>query len=1086
MVRADDSPAGEQPRAGRPGSGRWAGWVALVGGLFATLLAVAVPLLPVQVDKTTLTWPQNGSTGSITAPLMSYAPRTFDATVPAVALQSLAERGGQAVATMPADAPDLEKYGFVARVQPGPGREPARLEVVLRSQSVFSVPLDALGGAALTVHSDNTSTTAELTGTSIEPVVLGGDFRPQVVGVFSDLRGSGGASVSVEVDSRFSVEPTPLKRGATVLAVVLAVVALAALYRLDQSGRGGLRCLLPHRWRTFSVIDGLVLGTLVLWHFIGSTTSDDGYQFGMARTSLVSGYMANYFRFFGVPENPVGTPPYDVIAHMTEISTASPWMRLPTLLAAVLTWLALSREVIPRLGIRLRHDRVVVATGALGFLAIWLPYNNGLRPEPIIAAAVLLTWCFVERAIATERLLPYAVAILIAAFSLTAAPSGVICLAPLLAGARSVVRFGVRRAQEIIAARGGPSPWTVRLPVYGALLAPLAAAGTLVLVFAFGVQPLSAMFEMTRVHNAVGPAVPWYDDYLAYQRLFTPTADGSIGRRFGVVAMWLGLLVCAFVILRKGGRMPFVASGPAKRLLGITFGAMLLMATVPTKFTHHNGVFAGLAGAVAVVTAVAVGPKVMRAPRYRALFAAIVAIALAQIFTGVNKWFYASGHGIPWWNTPPEIAGVGLSQIFLTVSVLCLALAAWWHVRAPDPGTPHRVSPRSWRLIKVPPLTVAAALIVIFQVGSFATAAATQYPAFSLARSNIDAVLGKPCGLAEDVLVETDPNASMLTPLAGAPAATFAADATGFVPGGVGNVTSDDDKEGADDEDDSISAALKDSATTGTGTQTGGDPLPFGLAPDTPVLGTAGQQESAELTTGWYRLPAPADRAGILALTAAGRFRAVTQDGSVMPGQPVDIEYGVADSPATAQSLGTVMPIDIGPTPSWRNLRVPLDQIPDRADVVRIVATDKTLDPQQWMALTPPRIPQTRTVDDLLGSDSPVLLDWAVGLQFPCQRPFDHNHGIAQAPDWRILPDRPLANATNLWQSHDGGGPLGWSRQLLRSETLATYLKDDWSHDWGQLQRLTPIDTGARPGVPEVGRETRSGLWSPGPINVEW
>src|SRR5262249_48745546 len=181
------------------------------------------------------------------------------------------------------------------------------------------------------------------------------------------------------------------------------------------------------------------------WHFVGATTSDDGYQFGMARTSLVSGYMANYFRYFGVPETPVGTPTYDVIGHMSELSTASPWMRGPTFLAGVTCWLAISREVIPRLGVAVRHDKVAVWSGALGFLAVWLPYNNGLRPEPVVATCLLLSWCFVERAIATQRMLPYAAGAMVAAFSCTAGPSGIICLAPLLAGLRPVVRFGVRR-----------------------------------------------------------------------------------------------------------------------------------------------------------------------------------------------------------------------------------------------------------------------------------------------------------------------------------------------------------------------------------------------------------------------------------------------------------------------------------------------------------------------------------------------------------------------------------------------------------------------------------------------------------------
>ncbi|MEG8177924.1 arabinosyltransferase [Nocardia terpenica] len=1085
MVRAGEAPAaGRRVGTATARSGNWAKPVAFVAGLLGALFALAVPLLPVRMDHTTLSWPQQDSTRSITAPLVSYAPLTFDVSVPGRAAAQLASHGGVLVSSMPTGAPDLEHYGFVARVRAAAGDKPARLEVVLRNQALFDVPIDGLADDTLTVHADISSVTAELAGSGAKPVVLQGDYRPQLVGVFSDLTSVDGAKVTAQVDSRFSVTPTVLKRTAMVLAMVFTAIALVALYRLDLfDGRRAWRWI-PQRWRTFRWVDAAVLGALVVWHFIGSTTSDDGYQFGMARTSLVSGYMANYFRFFGVPENPVGTPPYDVIAHLSEISTASPWMRLPTLLAAVVTWLALSREVIPRLGVAVRHDRVAVWTGALGFLAVWLPYNNGLRPEPVVAVCVLLTWCFVERSIATHRLLPYAIAILIAAFSFTAAPSGLICVAPLLAGLRSAVRFGTERARDLIGTANSGEKISLRAWIggFGPLVAPLVAAGFLVLAYAFAVQPLSAMFEMSRVHKIVGPSDPWYNEYLSYQWLFMPTADGSIGRRFGMVALWLGLLACAFVLLRRGGRIPFVAGGPARRLLGITFASMLLMALTPTKFTHHNGVYAGLAGAVAVLTAVAVGPRVMRSPRNRALFAAVIALALAQIFTSVNEWWYVSSYGIPWRDKAPSFHGFGLYQLFFAAAVLCLLLAGWWHVRAPEPGTPHRISPRAWRLAKIPPLTVAAALVVLFELGSFAKGAVSQYPAYSLARANVDAVFGKPCGLAEDVLVETDPNASLLHPLTGDPFTAFAGESKNFVPNGVGDLTPD----GEPSNGSSISSAFNNQAGGDSGTQTGGAPLPFGLdSATTPELGTSGQAPG-ELTTGWYRLPADGDRSGIVSITAAGRIRSVDKDGVVTPGQSVEIEYGTADSATTAHPLGRVTPMDIGPAPSWRNLRVPFTQIPAQANVVRIVASTRSLDPNQWIALTPPRVPQTRTLQDVVGSHGPVLLDWAVGLQFPCQRPFDHKDGIAQIPGWRILPDRTGAHDTNLWESHDGGGPLGWSQQLLRSHTLATYLKDDWRQDWGELQQLIPIDPQAVPATPAVTKDTHGGLWSPGHINTAW
>ncbi|MDJ0114917.1 arabinosyltransferase domain-containing protein, partial [Rhodococcus erythropolis] len=73
------------------------------------------------------------------------------------------------------------------------------------------------------------------------------------------------------------------------------------------------------------------------------------------------------------------------LALFAKVSTASMWMRLPALIAGILCWMVISREVIPRLGVAVRRNKVAIWTGGLVFLAFWLPYNNGLRPEPIIA-----------------------------------------------------------------------------------------------------------------------------------------------------------------------------------------------------------------------------------------------------------------------------------------------------------------------------------------------------------------------------------------------------------------------------------------------------------------------------------------------------------------------------------------------------------------------------------------------------------------------------------------------------------------------------------------------------------------------------
>ncbi|WP_084524190.1 arabinosyltransferase domain-containing protein [Nocardia inohanensis] len=1092
LERAGQGPAG---RAGTAeverAPGGWLKPLALIAGLIAILSAVAVPLLPVRVDAATIAWPQDNSTRSIEAPLMSYAPVAFDATIPCSAVTQLASTGGTLVATAPNGAPDLERYGFTARVKAAStGADgtvtPAKFEAVLQNQALVSVPVEQLSpGCEFVVHAGMTQTTAVLSGSTLAPVTLGGDYRPQLVGIFSDLPVADGTEVTAEVDSRFSSHPSLIKTIAIWTAFIATVIALFALYRLDRLDGRRVRRFLPQRWWTLRPVDAVVLGTLVLWHFIGATTADDGYLFGMARTAGHAGYMANYFGYFGVPETPVGTPYYDLLGRMAEISTASPWMRLPALLAGIVMWLVLSREVIPRLGARIRHDKLAVWTGGLGFLAVWLPYCNGLRPEPMVALGVLLTWVSVERSIATRRLLPYAVAILIGAFACTVGPSGIICVAPLLAGIRPLWRAIDHRAKAmsapVAAGAGLLTGLRARWVAYLALGLPLIAAGAVVLAVMFNDQPISAMFEMRRVHDLVGPNVHWDGEYIRYQYLFMPTIDGSMSRRFGMLMLWLGMAACAFVLLRKGGRIPFAAAGPARRLLGSSVGVILLMMTTPTKWTHHNGIYAGLAGAVAVLAAVAVGPKVLRSPRNRALFAAIVSFVLAISFSSINGWWYVSNYSIPFNDKSVQVAGFELSKAWLALALLFLALAGWFHVRAPEPGAPQRVSKRGRQLIAIPPLTVAAALMVLLEVASLAKGAVAQYPAFSLARSNVDAVLGKSGGLARDVLVEVDPNKGMLTPVTGDAFAAFGADATGFTSDGVGKDLRADDEIDTGGGMDSAVSGRSDHTVDGTTTTA----LPFRLNPgSTPVLGSYGSSGVSSLTTGWYTLPKADERSGIIAVTAAGRIRSVNKDGIVTAGQSVEIEYGTTGPDGVMQPRGRVTPIDIGPAPTWRNLRVPLSEIPADATVVRLVAEDRNGDSKQWVALTPPRIPQTRTLDALVGSDTPVLTDWEVGLQFPNQRPFNHRYGIAEVPEYRILPDRGGAGMTTLWQSHDGGGALGWSSMLLRPYTLATYAKDDWRNDWGELQQLAPIDPTAVPAKAEITTETRSARWSPGPINV--
>ena len=436
-------------------------------------------------------------------------------------------------------------------------------------------------------------------------------------------------------------------------------------------------------------------------------------------------------------------------------------------------------------------------------------------------------------------------------------------------------------------------------------------------------------------------------------------------------------------------------------------------------------------------------------------------------------------------------------------------LVGWQYLRegyAKPQAKADSAKGRRIRKFAAAPLTVVAALMVVFEVLSLLKGAVSQYPAYSLARSNIEALGGNSCGLANDVLVETDPNSGNLTPLIDAANPPKdpndplgGGNPVGFSPNGVPTDLSADAvevKPGMGNTDNqSVGPAFAEGENAGTGGGTGAvgvngssAKLPFGLDPaTTPVLGSyqAGVQEPASLVSSWYELPPRSDESPLVVISAAGRIWSVDDTGAATYGQSLTVDYGKRLPDGTVEMQGTYLPRDIGPAPSWRNLRVPLDEIAPDADVVRIVANDPNLTGDQWLAFTPPRAPKLTTLNTAIGTEQPVLLDWAVGLQFPCQRPFGHEFGIAEMPNYRILPDRPLAvSSTDTWQAAEFGGPLGFTEMLATAVTVPTYLDHDWARDWGSLERYDRFYPDAVPTEVQTAEVTRSGLWSPGQLRV--
>ncbi|MDA4108286.1 arabinosyltransferase domain-containing protein [Mycolicibacterium holsaticum] len=1057
---------------------RTARLIAVVAGLLGAALAIATPLLPVKQTTAELNWPQNGVLQSVNAPLIGYVATDLTITVPCRAAAGLAgpDNEGRTVllSTVPKQAPKAVDRGLLIE------RVNSDLLVIVRNTPVVSAPLAAVLSPqcerlTFTAHADKVTgefvglvegPDSEDPGAPLSGERSGYDFRPQIVGVFTDLSGPAppGLEFSATIDSRYSSSPTLLKLLAMILGVAMTVVALGALHVLDTADGRKVRRFLPPRWWSFGPLDGVVTAVLVWWHFVGANTADDGYILTMARVSEHAGYMANYYRWFGTPEAPFGWY-YDLLALWSHVSTHSVWMRLPTLVMALACWWLISREVIPRLGHAVKSSRAAAWTAAGLFLAFWLPLNNGLRPEPIIALGILLTWCSVERGVATSRLLPVAVAIIIGALTLFSGPTGIAAVGALL--------VAVGPLKTIVAAH------TSRFG-YLALLAPILAAATVTIILIFRDQTLIGELQASTFKSAVGPSLSWFDEHIRYERLFTTSPDGSVARRFAVLTLLLTLAVSVAMALRKF-RIPGTALGPSRRIVGITIISFLALMFTPTKWTHHFGVFAGLAGSLGALAAVAVSAAAMRSRRNRSVFTAAVLFATALSFATVNGWWYVSNFGVPWSNEFPEWR-FGFTTMLLGLSVIALLVAAWFHFSGRDASPPGE--PRRWQRVVQAPLAIATWALVVFEVLSLTLGMTDQYPAWSVGRSNLEALTGKTCGLAEDVLVEQNANAGMLAPVDSPVGEALGAETSdGFGPNGIPSDLSADEVMGGpgtatnfadtpEGDDTAGEAGTEGGTTASAGINGSRARLPFELNPaTTPVMGSwrSGTQQPASLRSAWYRLPARDETGPLLVVAAAGRFD---------PGE-VLVQWAGDEGDDAA---GSVVFGDVGASPAWRNLRVPMDAIPDDATRVRLVATDDDLNPEHWIALTPPRIPELRTLQDVVGSADPVLLDWLVGMAFPCQRPFDHQNGVIEVPKWRILPDRFGAEANSPVMDNLGGGPLGITELLVRATTVPSYLSDDWFRDWGALQQLTPYYPDAQPARIDLGSATRSGLWSPAPL----
>ncbi len=1100
----------ERPTPSAPLSAPQARLLAAVAGLVGVLAAILVPFLPVSTTAAAITWPQgqelNADDPSIVAPLIAQTPQALDIVIPCAPLaRAAADQDGTLLATMPPGANRLANSALQVTSRGD------QVTVLFRANAAAGASIEQLNSPDcrhLHIFSTPTGTGAQFVGVGPQKL-LPPQTRPQVDGLFTSLTtqqvkamADAGLRADITVDNRYESTPSILKIIVMVIAVVATALALFALFCLD--GLGGYRvrrasARLTTWVRSFRprASDLIVTAILLVWLFLGAGAQDDGYILNMGRVSHDAGYLPNYYRYFGITEAPFDWY-YSFLAVWSSISTALVWLHLPALIAGLASWFLVSRVVLPRLGETVVRSRWATGTAAAVFLTFWMPFCSGMRTEGIIVLGSLLTWWAAEKAITTRQLFPAALAALLAALTLTLAPQGVIGLAVLLVCARALV--------QVLAARRSSDGLV-------ALVAPIVASGAVVLVVVFRDQTLMTVLEAIKVRYTVGPTIPWFQEFVRYYFLSVTTPDGAVARRIPVFLLLLALLATAAILLRRG-KIDGVVSGPAWRLVGTIGLTLLLWFFIPVKWTVHFGIFAGVGAAVAALAVLAVAQSAARSTRNLTVFVTALLFAMAVVSVGYNSWPYVYDYGIAWFDRPPSLAGIEVATILLVLSAIAAALAMWQTLRLDyvtnkgmahhRQGQPDSAGDRRRLAVSSAPIAVIAVGTVLVTLAFFAKAVVDRSPAMTALTTNVKSLSGSSCAMADQVLAEPDPNANLLTPVGGATAtqALTGTGSVGFSPEGVPDSLLTDKVTSRPGRMHIGAKPWTNFATEGTlgaGTAGGTGPqtvngsraaLPFGLDPaTTPVLGSYRYPANAHLRTGWYQLP-ERDASPLLVFATAGAVASIDAQGVRVPGQSIVVQFGRQGGDGRFEQLGAdVLPIDPGPVVAnrpWRNLRVPMSAAPEQATAMRLVLDDTNLGPMQFLAITPPRAPKLQTLQDLVGSDDPTLIDVGVGAFFPCQQPMTIRHGIADVPRWRILPDFVGMNLySKNWMAASSGGLLSISEATTRAETVPTYLRDDWHRDWGSLERLTPLAPDAVVARPTIGEDTRWGLSRTGSIRLE-
>ncbi|HZA17674.1 MAG TPA: arabinosyltransferase domain-containing protein [Pseudonocardiaceae bacterium] len=928
------------------------GWTIAALALLTGVLGIFAVLAPVIADDPVVSWPRTGQQPTSTVlPLAPYRPLQLTATMPCATLQTLNARpgGGEALRTLPAEVGTAPGEGLVVAAAQGivtvtaSGAELTR-ETLPAGSCSYQVLADA-GGIRVARDGTDISTRADL-------------LPPQVAELQTDAVGqTSGLSVTLHTDARYQSRPAPLKTALLIAhGLALTVLLVLAWRRWRGEGPGLVR---PRP----SWADAVVVGISLIWVVLAPVNIDDSWYLLMARNAMESGYIGNVIYQFNVSENPFSASQYAMQAWGAFGDNWSlAWMRLLPLGYGLVSYVLL-RVLIETVLDRAARRPLVPWTVAAGHLLWWLPYGITLRPEPLIVLGTSLVLMLAELARRRRSVGVLAAATAVAAFTVTASPTGLVAVAPLVLCLPWLWQWW--RASDL-AGR-----------IATVLLA--GAAASIVVPIGFADASLGDVLESIAVHRWYYRQHAWYDEYLHYANLLVPDERGAWGKRLPVL-LTLGVLLAVAIRTGAIGARRGGDGDRSGRLLGemaaITGFVLVAMALTPTKWVNHFG-------AIAAPATVLIAAAVIRSPLPQRVGAAAVAIGTAGLvvaasvgFAGPNLWRPLSDWGQPFGDhtliaTPyvQSLLTPSLGPLSLRNPLLWLAIAGlgYWLTRSSKrwPGPDRAV------------LITANGLAVLLMLTVFTVAPLRQYPGTSVALMNLRALTGQPCGLATSVTVFTD-----VKP--GLGPATGAATLTG----------------------DMRQAPLP-------------EPVPMtppGVLWHSDVPGGTG---TGTVQTPWYALPGPVPDGRVVVPvlgTLTNDQRLAVQ---VVAGDPDRVRTVPVDS------VGHKVRDKVGGKTGWAEVTVALaDAGLDAPSAVRVIAQDRVAGPDSWFAVAQPRLTGPRPVTSIIAG-RPVFADQVSAGLWPCQDQIAVRHGMVQAPRMRLriadgLEDATIHNAVFA----DNGGTL--------------------------------------------------------------